>query len=181
MLIHDDIIDRDDISYGVRNISGSYLDHYETLVPDTNERRHFARSAAILAGDLLLSDAYRLIAQLQVPASAILAAQSLLNEAIYSVVGGELLDTEAAFKKLASAHPEIIATYKTAGYSFVMPLLIGATIAGAPAEDLTILRHLGTKVGIAYQMRDDYLGVLEMKRSPAKVPTAISLKASAPC
>ena len=58
MLIHDDVIDRDVLRYGTPNVSGSYDTHYETLIPEAKERRHFSDSAALLAGDLLISDGF---------------------------------------------------------------------------------------------------------------------------
>lgn len=159
MLIHDDIIDRDTLRYGTPNISGSYDEHYETLIPKAEERRHFSDSAALLAGDLLISDAYLMISQATgVTAEQRLAAQDLLHQAIFHVVGGELLDTEASFKKLASAHPITIAEHKTASYSFITPLLIGAALADVSREEQLLLKQLGYCLGVGYQIRDDVLG-----------------------
>lgn len=158
MLVHDDIIDRDLIRYGISNISGSFYDHYETLVADVDDRRHFADSAAVLAGDLLVSEAF-LLAGEGGSSHQKADATRLLHAAVFGVVGGELLDTEAAFKKLASASPLAIAEYKTASYSFISPFLLGATLAGAPESELSLLRQCGRQLGIAYQLRDDILGV----------------------
>ncbi len=158
MLIHDDIIDRDDTRYGTKNISGSYLDHYAHLVTDPSERRHYATSSALLAGDLLISDAFQLLQEITAAKDTIDRLQEQLNAAIFGVVAGEFLDTEAAFKKLAGAHPQTIALYKTASYSFIMPLTMGAILSGAPQQDQKLLRQFGELLGIAYQMRDDILG-----------------------
>jgi geranylgeranyl pyrophosphate synthase len=159
MLIHDDIIDRDVIRYGVKNVTQQYLDHYQELIPNAHDRRHYAESAAILAGDLLISQAYDLVAETKVDAALIIKAQRLLSKAMFQVIGGELLDTEAAFRGLDSADPLIIAEQKTASYSFVSPLLMGATLAQASPIQHNILRTLGEQLGIAYQLRDDLLGV----------------------
>jgi len=159
MLIHDDIIDRDDIRYGVKNIAREYLDHYEELIEDTVDRRHYAQSAAILAGDLLISEAYVLLTETQADPAAILAAQRLLSRAIFQVIGGELLDTEAAFRGADAADPLVIAEQKTASYSFVSPFLMGATLAHATPAQLETLQRFGEQLGIAYQLRDDIIGV----------------------
>lgn len=159
MLIHDDIIDRDDTRYGVKNIASQYLDHYQELITDEADRQHYANSAAILAGDLLISQAYILIAETKVDPLLILKSQRLLSQAMFRVIGGELLDTEAVFRGADSADPLIIAEEKTASYSFVTPFLIGATLAGASPIELNILEKLGEQLGIAYQLRDDILGV----------------------
>ena len=159
MLIHDDIIDRDDIRYGVKNIAREYMDHYEELLAEVSDRRHYANSAAILAGDLLISESYVLISETQANPAAVLASQKLLSKAVFQVVGGELLDTEAAFRGADSADPLTIAEQKTASYSFVSPFLMGAILAEADQLQQDILQKLGEQLGIAYQLRDDILGV----------------------
>src|SRR5690606_6937113 len=58
LLIHDDIIDRDTIRYGQKNITGVYTEIYQT---DSSDSLHFANGAALMAGDLALSQAYSLI------------------------------------------------------------------------------------------------------------------------
>jgi geranylgeranyl pyrophosphate synthase len=159
MLAHDDIIDRDSIRYGVKNISGQYLDEYAPHADGPSEGRHFADAAAILAGDLLISEAYAQLAQSDVPTEMLHRAQSRLNEAVFHVAGGELLDTEASFYQEGAITPLTIAEQKTASYSFVGPLTMGAVLGGASDEQIGILKHLGTSVGIAYQLRDDLIGV----------------------
>jgi len=52
-----------------------------------------------------------------------------------------------------------VVTYKSAKYSMEAPLLIGASLAGATAEVLEDLSAFGLPLGIAFQLRDDLLGV----------------------
>jgi geranylgeranyl diphosphate synthase type II len=159
MLVHDDIIDRDDIRYGVKNVTGEYLIHYEELIKDEADRRHYANSAAILAGDLLISEAYILITETKTNLAAIVAAQRLISKAMFHVIAGELLDTEASFRGKDAADPLLIAEEKTASYSFVSPFLMGATLAEASSQQQEILQKLGEQLGIGYQLRDDLLGI----------------------
>ena len=49
--------------------------------------------------------------------------------------------------------------YKSAKYSVESPLAIGGAIAGATTAQLDALRGFGLPLGIAYQLRDDLLGV----------------------
>ncbi len=159
MLIHDDIIDRDSIRYHIKNVSGQYEDTYTDLIPDPIERRHFADSSAILAGDLLISEAHMQIARLDVDAALFHEVHHHMSQSVFHVAGGELLDTEASFEKDGVIDPLTVAEQKTASYSFVGPLMIGAVLGGASKDQQNILRHLGTSVGIAYQLRDDLIGV----------------------
>jgi geranylgeranyl diphosphate synthase type II len=48
---------------------------------------------------------------------------------------------------------------KTGPYTFMNPLQTGACLAGAPDEDIAHLGDFGWHAGVAFQLRDDYLGV----------------------
>ena len=159
LLIHDDIIDRDYIRYGVPNVSGQYQDYYQSFVKNKTELTHYANSAALLGGDLMLSSAYKLITSSSVSDKDKITAQSLLNQSIFEVAAGELLDTEAAFMPLRSGDTIKIARYKTASYSFIVPLLTGAHLGGASEKQLGLLQSFASSLGIAYQLVDDLLGV----------------------
>lgn len=159
MLIHDDIIDRDQIRYGVKNITGLYNQYYTQYVTDKDERLHFSNSTAIIAGDLLIAEAYSLIQQSQADAMHIAKAQAVLSQAIFNVVGGELLDTESTFMPFDQIDALTIARYKTASYSFVSPLTMGAQLADMPTDTIEKLEKFGMALGIAYQLQDDILGI----------------------
>ncbi|AWH90940.1 polyprenyl synthetase family protein [Dietzia lutea] len=49
--------------------------------------------------------------------------------------------------------------YKSAKYSIEAPLAIGAALGGASDEQLDVLRAFGLPLGVAFQLRDDLLGV----------------------
>jgi geranylgeranyl diphosphate synthase type II len=159
MLIHDDIIDRDTIRYGIKNIVGQYEDAYQPYINNPAERTHMTESMGILAGDVLLSEAYHLLSKVACSPAAMSQAVAILSRGIFEVIGGELLDTENAFVTDTTISAEAIARYKTASYSFISPLTMGAALAGAPETELQALKQLAKQVGIGYQLRDDLLGV----------------------
>lgn len=49
---------------------------------------------------------------------------------------------------------------KTSWYSFIAPMMIGATVGGATAEQLSALRKFGALLGIAFQTQDDVLNLV---------------------
>lgn len=159
MLIHDDIIDRDTIRYSVKNVTGQYDDHYAPFLHDPAERLHMTQSSALLAGDVLLSDAYRLLSKVDRPAELTSKAITIFSNSVFDVIGGELLDTESGFLPAGSTNAQTIAHYKTASYSFTGPLTMGATLAGAGDDQINLLSQFSDKLGVAYQLRDDLLGV----------------------
>ncbi len=158
LLIHDDVIDRDYIRHGAPNIAGLLREHYAHLENHT-DRDHYANSGAILAGDLALSSAHQLLINSGFPAERVLRACHILDDTTSAVIGGELLDTEAVMQPLLSTDALQIAELKTASYSFVGPLLTGATLAGANTATLSRLTKLGTTLGVAFQLSDDLLGL----------------------
>ncbi len=159
MLMHDDIIDRDDVRYGVSNISGTYQQLYQELVADTVDRKHYADSAALLGGDLLISGAYDVLLNSSMSPRHILLAQRYLTRSIITVAAGELLDTEASFQAVGRVDALKIANLKTATYSFVGPLSVGAALAGASETELDAIKRYGEALGVAFQLTDDLLGV----------------------
>ena len=157
MLMHDDIIDQDSIRHGVKNITGLYVDSYGEHAAE--QATHFANSAALLAGDALISEAYQCIAASDVSLETAKMLHKRLGQSIFEVIGGELMDVEAGFVKDTDYDPFDIYYYKTASYSFVGPLVTGALSAGADKETINLFKRYGTEAGIAFQLQDDILGL----------------------
>lgn len=158
MLVHDDIIDRDELRYGIKNIAGMYRDKYRLSV-DENDLTHYANAAAILAGDTLIAAAYRVILESNLSDERKVHMTRYLNESIFNVVGGELGEVEDTLGTIKNANPLSTAQYKTATYSFINPILSGAVLANAPISDYDQLEAYGLSLGIAFQLVDDLLGV----------------------
>lgn len=155
LLVHDDIIDRDDVRHGVLNISGKYKQYYGS----GNDKEHLAYGAALLAGDLLLSGAHESIARADISSDKKNEIQKLLSQALFGVAGGELLDTEAVLEKLDSVDALKIAQYKTAEYSCEYPIICGAVLADVGGAEQRKLKDMAMSLGIGYQLVDDLLGV----------------------
>lgn len=158
LLIHDDIIDKDYVRHGQPNIAGLFQVAYQHLSP-TADISHYASSAALLAGDLLLSAASQVITTAELPDHLKLTSLQALSHSIFVVGGGEFLDTEAGLQPFDAARSLRVADLKTAHYSFVAPLQAGAILAGANARQLQLLADLGRSLGIAYQLADDIIGL----------------------
>lgn len=167
MLIHDDIIDRDYVRYGVANISGQYFEDYRQYLDNEDDLKHFSNSAALIAGDLLISQAHHLVQQSLASPNLVDQAQSILSRSIFNVAGGELMDTEAAFMN-RDTKSITISLHKTALYSFVGPLTTGAALAGADSVQMKLLEDFGTNLGIAFQLQDDILGTFGSKDKTGK-------------
>lgn len=165
-LVHDDLIDRSDTRRG----KPSTHRVFEALHRDSDwvgDETHFGTSSAILAGDLLLMWSDDLIAEAlaQVPAEQARATAIAFSKMRTEVTAGQYLDIveEHAWPHVS---PEerinraiTIATAKSARYSVESPLLLGATLAGASDAQLSLASQIGLPLGLAFQIRDDVLGV----------------------
>lgn len=168
LLIHDDIIDRDYVRYGIPNVAGQYQTSYIPFVENQSERTHYANSAAILGGDLMLSGAYQLIASSELSDKDKLTAQAFLARSVFDVAAGELLDTESSFVPYTPGDALTTARYKTASYSFTTPLLTGAQLAAISPEQSEILSSYALALGVSYQLVDDLLGVFGDEQTTGK-------------
>ena len=161
LIIHDDVIDRDFIRRGIPNVSGHYRNRALRAGETPPAADHAGVSAGVLAGDLAISSAYRLLRAIDAPACVQQRLNGILDEAIFSSVGGEVLDIEFSRTSEMPSLEDITKTahQKTSVYSFEAPLQAGAVLAQAPEPVVTALTAFGRYAGIAYQIADDVLGI----------------------
>lgn len=167
-LLHDDVIDGDLMRRRRPNLIGDLAAN----TPDSTEQEslHWARSSAILMGDLLLTDAVMGFARADLPASVRGRLLDLVEQTIVETVAGEHTD-------LALSHgivtPDLgtvlsMSVYKTATYSFALPLRAAALLAGSSAAVERTLTATGRHIGLAYQLQDDLLCVFGDHREHGK-------------
>lgn len=160
-LLHDDVIDRDLVRRGNRNVIGERLDEGIAAGIGVDQAERWAQASAILGGDLLIHDAQSLIARLTIAEPSRLALLDLLDDAVFASAAGELADVALS---AGAARPDLqsvlaMTTWKTAPYSFAAPLQAGAILASAAEHTGQLLGRFGSLVGMAFQLRDDVLGV----------------------
>lgn len=170
LIIHDDVIDRDFVRRGTPNVSGHYRNRALRAGETSAVAEHSAVSAGLLAGDLALSSAYRLVRGVEAPVEVRRRLNEILDDAIFSSVGGEVLDIEFSRMPEMPSLEDIAkaAHQKTSVYSFEAPLQAGAVLAAAPEPVVDALTCFGRYAGIAYQMVDDVLGVFGKETSTGK-------------
>ena len=166
-LVHDDIIDKSDTRRGMpaahRRFASLHVDGGYVGDPDA-----FGSASAILMGDLLLGWSDELVDSALDSLSSREAAtltRAEFNRMRTEVTLGQYLDIleENAWPTVPEtdtlARAERVMTYKSAKYSVEAPLALGALLGGATAAQLDSLRAFGLPLGLAFQLRDDVLGV----------------------
>ncbi|AOX44843.1 polyprenyl synthetase family protein [Microbacterium sp. BH-3-3-3] len=163
-LVHDDLVDNSDTRRGQpaahRALQNAHGEAGWTGDPET-----FGRSGAILLGDLLVAWSDDLLEEGLDGAATAGATRRAYARMRRDVTIGQFLDVAEESAHVVypdDTHAERalrIASYKSARYSIQQPLLIGAELAGADDAQLEALGHFGHDVGMAFQLRDDVLGV----------------------
>lgn len=158
-LIHDDVIDASPTRRGAPathvRFAGRHRDRCWRGDADL-----FGTGAAILVGDLAQVWADDLIRTSGLPGPALARIAPLWSALRTEVLHGQLLDVTAEASGAEDLDtPLRVNQYKTASYTVERPLHIGAAIAGADEELIAAYRAFGRDIGIAFQQRDDLLGV----------------------
>ena len=151
LLVHDDIIDRDKKRRGKITIHELY---------SGKNGEHFGVSKAIVIGDIGAFLGLDLIVNSNFPKERIVKAISSLNDFLLKTTYGEMFDVDLDLRNKVSWEEILkVRTYKTAFYTLVMPLTVGAILGGAKKTTLNSIMKYGISVGIAFQLIDDVLGV----------------------
>ena len=163
-LVHDDLIDNSDTRRG-RPAAHRALEASHRGASWTGDAETFGRAGAILLGDLLVAWSDDLLESALQDHPRAHAVRSEYARMRRDVTTGQFLDIaeESAWKvNPDSTHAERalrVASLKSARYSIQQPLRLGAAIAGADDDQMESLSRFGLPVGMAFQLRDDVLGV----------------------
>jgi geranylgeranyl diphosphate synthase type I len=168
LLIHDDIMDNDRLRRGFRTIFAQY-ESIGTRCRACDPER-FGRSMGICAGDIGFFIASDVIARLPLEPERKLALQSLLWRELAYVGLAQMQDV--SFGTFSRTPPVrdvyTLYLYKTARYTFSLPLMAGAILAGKAGKTLDRLSELGEYLGVVFQARDDEIGVFGTERETGK-------------
>jgi geranylgeranyl diphosphate synthase type I len=120
----------------------------------------FGISAAILLGDLALAWADDIVAGIDLPHDARDRVRRVWVDIRTELFGGQYLDIVAEASGAESiASAMTVNTYKTASYTVSRPLQLGVAAAADRPDVQSLFHQVGTDLGVAFQLRDDVLGV----------------------
>ncbi|WP_231950537.1 polyprenyl synthetase family protein [Allokutzneria albata] len=158
-LVQDDLMDDSDMRRGLPTVHVAFgAKHREQGWSGSAER--FGLSAALLLGDLALVWADDMVRTSGLGLEALARTNEAWHGMRTEVLAGQYLDVLAQARAATDLHSaEQVSRYKTAAYTVDRPLHFGAALAGADQELVAALRCYGADVGIAFQLRDDLLGV----------------------
>lgn len=160
MLVHDDIIDRAETRRGGPSLHRS-LEEEHLRLRRTGDKEEYGRAMGITLGDLEEPYTIRSLFASKLPAERRVRAAEEYARMARDTAFGQLLDVRMSglpISHVTEADVHTVHRLKTAAYTVVGPLRIGAVLGGASPGLLRDLRSLGEDLGIAFQLRDDVLG-----------------------
>lgn len=155
-LVHDDWMDGDDERRGAPSVPALMRARFPSQDGATS----------VLAGDLASAWAHRALFESRLPAERLVEAARELSRAHEQVVAGQVLDVCAEAADEAQA--ERVYALKTASYTVRAPVVMGAKLAGAGDAQTGALAAWAEPLGVAFQLRDDVLGVFGDARVTGK-------------
>ena len=140
-LLHDDLMDRADMRRGMPTVHKKWNDN-----------------AAVLSGDSMLVMAYRYMEQ-GCPEGKLGEVMRLFTETALEIGEGQQYDIDFESREDVTEEEYIEMIRLKTSVLLACALKIGATLAGAPAQDAGLLYEFGENLGLAFQLQDDYLDV----------------------
>ena len=156
LLIHDDIMDGDEIRRGGPTV-------HVMLAGGDAER---GRMLGILAGDLAATLARRALQRSGVTGERLVCAADVLSWMEWEVIQGQTMDL------LGSRDVRTMHDLKTGSYTTRGPVRYGATVAGANRGQVAALEAYARPLGLAFQLRDD---LLDVTGDPGKTGKAVGI------
>ncbi len=164
VLIHDDIIDDDNLRRGKETIH--YSSYKKNKELDDKLAKKIGESVAICMGNYGFFEANRQIINNYKNDKNLDRIFDYYNQVVLKTIEGELIDVELSFDgryrlKDTNLYDNIMSIYelKTAYYTIIGPLTLGLILGGIQDDRLKSIQEFGEKIGIAFQIQDDILGI----------------------
>lgn len=173
-LIHDDVLDDSDTRRGLPSTHRA-LEGLHAASHWRGDGARFGTGGAILAGDLALmacmGEVIAALAGVDEPIAA--AVGSRFTDMATICTAGQYLDLRLAALPLEGLADErqaieTVMRCKTASYTTVGPLALGAALAGCTRAEVDAWAAVGLPLGVAFQLRDDVLGAVGSESETGK-------------
>ena len=151
-LIHDDIMDKDDIRRGMPAV-----------------HKIWGEAGAILAGDTLYSRAFQIMSKVENEPIRILKCIDILSKTCTEICEGQWLDIEFEKRERVTECEYIEMVEKKTSVLYAAAAKIGALLGGASDEVAEALSEYGRLIGIGFQMYDDVLDMVTPQEVLGKV------------
>ncbi|MCC7357511.1 polyprenyl synthetase family protein [Candidatus Uhrbacteria bacterium] len=157
-LMHDDIIDRGTDRHGIPTVHLAVMKRLKQQ-KRIGDLHHIGEGQAMLLGDLLFSWSVEIMTNtIKFGEKKHAQAQQRFFRMVDEVILGQMLDVETMTNSIANMQSiEEKMRLKTASYTCIRPLQIGAALAGTNERIDLFCKNIGLSLGLAFQIQDDFL------------------------
>ncbi len=170
LLIVDDVMDRSPTRRGSKTVHEQYIDSLSNE-HSTEDAAHLGNMLGInvgLLGQHLASD---ILSRLDEDPKHVLHASSLFHRNIAATCYGQIEDLfndAAEAESVKEADISRVHQLKNSYYTYINPLQVGAALAGNDQSTLDVMYTFGIPAGIAFQLRDDIIGLFGTEEATGK-------------
>lgn len=159
ILIHDDIIDNDILRRGNPTMHVSFAG--EARLSGIKTPDEFGRNMALCMGDAGLFWVFEMVSECRISSEIKSRVIRMMAREYVNVILGEMSDVHIAADRKIPEISDVINfyTYKTARYTFSLPLAVGAVINGKSEKTIGEMIKLGIYMGLLFQLKDDEIGI----------------------
>jgi geranylgeranyl diphosphate synthase, type I len=170
ILMVDDIQDRSEIRRGGPT-AHIILKNYHEQGHLKDDSQHFGESIAMNGFLFGAHSALNVLTELDCAADRKLAAIKNVNEHFIATAHGQSMDIfNEVLETVEESAVDKVLLWKTAFYTFMNPLQLGAILAGAGESDLKKLEEYSLSAGRVFQITDDILGIFSKEETSGKSP-----------
>ncbi len=157
ILAQDDMMDKGEMRRGIPSM-------YVYLGGD-----HNAKSITTTIADAGFFLSNQLLSSTHFDAKTLIETQRIQNKIYIKTACGQLADLNLSTSE-DYTEDEVLQMYelKTANYTIIGPMLIGATLAGAKPKQIKEIQNIGLNLGLIFQIKDDYLGIFGNEKEMGK-------------
>ncbi|MDR6222776.1 polyprenyl synthetase family protein [Methanococcoides alaskense] len=142
-LVHDDIMDNDDVRRGMPAVHVKW-----------------GSEGAILAGDTLYSKAFEILSVMEKDPGSILKCVALLSKTCTEICEGQWLDIDFEKRDIVSEEEYLEMVEKKTSVLYGAAAKVGALLGGASDEVADAMYEFGRLVGISFQIQDDVIDMV---------------------
>jgi len=151
-LVHDDIMDRDDVRRGMPAVHVKW-----------------GEAGAILAGDTLYSKAFEILSRIDNEPEKILKCMDVLAKTCTEICEGQWMDMDFETRDRVEEDEYLEMVEKKTSVLYAAAAKIGAILGGASDELAEAFSEFGRLIGVGFQMYDDFLDMTAPEEVLGKV------------
>lgn len=158
LIIHDDIMDNDRLRRGRQTVFAQAIQDGKSN--HAQNPKDYGNAIAICIGDLTFFMAQEMLSGITDNSKG-LGIMRVISRELQHVGYAQISDIHFGIDRIEPSAQDILTLYKfkTARYSFSLPLKTGGMLAGYSVKQLGKFDSFGEAIGIAFQVKDDELGI----------------------